>query len=185
MKKFGLLALLVLAVIGLNYIGQDDEVQNPKKQQSDVQEASYFADNLTREMFDAKGQKIQILNAQKAQHFIRPNILRLSAPVITDLSADEPWQIHADKGTLNTPQSQVEMQHNVVIHNPQADRANYTKLSTDYLLYHTTQKVAETDAPVSVTQANATTHATGIRIELATKMLYFKQGVISRYAPNP
>ncbi len=185
MKKIGLLALLVLAVIWLNFVEEDDRPKQQKSIATGVQEANYFATHITRELFAENGQKQQILIAAQARHYTNKDILRLDAPKLTQLDSDEPWQIYADKGTLYNQQGQVEMRHNVVVHNPQGDTTTYTKLSTAYLLYHKQQQIAETDAPVTVIQNNASTYAVGMRIELNTKMLYFKQGVISRYAPNP
>lgn len=185
LKKFGLFALLVMVAMVFNYQLEEDEpklIVNPEEAKK---EADYFAHNVTRQLFNAKGEKTQQLTAQQAYHYPQQKILRLENPKLISENQDNPWQISSKSGVMYEPSSKIELTQKVILSSLESNQQERGKLFTDYLLYYPNEQVGETEKPINAIYKNLDITATGMRAELKSQIIYFKHGVKSRYVPTP
>lgn len=184
-KKLGLFVLLVIAVLIFNYQRDDDGAQITPNALTTDEEADYFAKNLVRQLYDKTGKHTQQLKAKQAHHYEQKKILVLDSPNLKSESQQTPWEIQARMGILHNDSSKVELKKQVVITQLANQKTQQGQLTTEYMLYYPKEQVGETQEDIKVTYPNLTIWSTGMRAELKQQIIYFKQGVTSRYEPNP
>lgn len=184
-KKLGLFILLLIAVLIFNYQRDNNAIQTTPKALIDDEEADFFARNLIRQLYDEKGEKTQQLTAKKAHHYEQKNLLILDFPILKSESQQTPWEIQAQLGILHNNSSKVELKKQVVITQLANKKIQQGQLITEYMLYYPKEQIAETEESIKVEYPNLTISSMGMRAELKQQIIYFKQGVISRYEPIP
>lgn len=97
-----------------------------------------------------------------------------------DPSADIPWHLRADRGTMRAGDKMVRLSGNVVATTRGADSPVAT-ISTDYLDLDPGTEIASTRSKVVIEYAGSIVHATGLRAQLREDRLELLADVRGRY----
>lgn len=185
---------LTIVVLVLFYLFT---VDNPSSQLFDIEDKGqvqtapvFFVTNFESRQYGEHGTVTQTLRGTRADHF-QPG--GSAGPqdytVIQALEGEihqqdgEPWFLRADQGVANAKGQEITLSGQVRLRLQDPVRG-VTELSTEKLVYFPKQRLASTDAPVTIVTPDSKTHAVGLNADLEREILTLKKQVRSVHEPH-
>ena len=184
--------LLLGGLAALSY-WLDAQVQPPapRRDGSTRHDPDIFAEGVRVLKLDAQGRPLQLLSARRAEHF--PDDLTTEFSDITLAETREgkpPVKVTANQATLTGDRENVFFKGQVraireatpaTAHEPAAGASS---LATEYLHVMPNRETADTDQPVTITDARGIIHATGMEADNKARTIKFKSGVSGHMEPR-
>lgn len=144
----------------------------------------YIIDNFTVTTLGEKGKIRFVMSANKMWHYPDDDTTHLELPRLESMTADSPpLRISALNGELSSEGEELYLRNDVIIVRPaHADRSEMT-FSTNYLRVFPHKDIADSDQPVTVTDARTTVNAVGMELDNNTHTIKFLSRVKSEYEP--
>lgn len=135
--------------------------------------------------FNEKGYRHYRIEAEQAIHYALREEAEFTQPLVYFYTDNElSWAASARAGTADDSGDRVYLTGNVSIE--QRDEPdNPLSLVTQDITLHPRTQFAETAQPVTIRQAQFTTQAVGMLVDMTTGTVTLQAKVISRYDPNP
>jgi lipopolysaccharide export system protein LptC len=176
-----LLLLLALLTAWLERTVQLAALEGPKRSMS---EPDLVVENLSAVKSGPDGQPRQLLSASRMVHYPYDDSTHLTEPLFRRLDpAAPPLSMRAERGVVSSNGEDVNLMGNVrVVREDPGPRGALT-LDTDTLHVIPDQDLAQTDAPVRISDANTTLTAVGLELDAQNRVLVLKSQVKGRYVP--
>lgn len=181
-RKNLLIAAIVLLLVALgNWLTEEGARQVDRRlAPSEAPGQEYFLNDFTITALDEHGLPQHRLQAEELNHFVGDQPTQLQQPrMVIYEQQREAWHVRADHGTVE-PQGDtvwllggVKLEHN--------DAKEPLQLTTSRLRLHPSQGRADSDAPVTLSQAGSRIDAVGIEIEQQGQQLTLLSQVRGRY----
>lgn len=175
------LLLLFLLGAGLSlawFINRQDE---DKTSQLETFKHSFYLQNFTLTRFDNDGQLKHIMKGKQIDQDAVSGesfITQPKAEIFKNGAIN--WKITAQKGWMNKDQTLAKLEDNVVM---QQIMQPLTRVTTTELNLNLTEKSAENNVPVQITQANNKLEGSSLFARLDQNWLSLKADVRGIYAP--
>lgn len=170
----GLLLLLALLTFWLDRVVQPPA---PKKDGSHRHDPDYWVENFTATRMGADGTPRHILAAAKMTHYPDDDSTHLIRPHLTQYAKGQPpLHIEALRGRVSANGEHAYFTGNVKATREAARGRGALDMTTSYLHVIPGEEIARTDREVTI--RNATTHVTGIGMEMNNKTRIIK--ILSR-----
>lgn len=169
--RFPFLLLLVLAA--LTY-WLDQRILPPGEiaDGSQRHDPDYIVDNFVATRLSGLGQRDHVLAAARMLHFPDDDSTELTEPHYTHYDPDQPpVTITSDRGTISSDGENVYLQGNVVVTRAAEGKRPPLVMTTDYLHLIPDQRIARTDHPVVLREADSTVHAVGLQLDAEARLL--------------
>ncbi len=129
----------------------------------------YFMKDTQAKEYDAQGNLERYFSVKELQHLTEKGLSELTEPSITLVSDEgEELSTNSRSGTLYDDENRIDLAEQVVVsHN--LSLPNQSTLETEQLTLLRDQKIAKTDAPVTIRYKQQVTTATGMVINYATQ----------------
>lgn len=179
------LALLVLLAVLTFWLDRKVHPPTPKRDGSARHEIDYYVENFSATRMGPDGNLRYIFAAKRMEHYPDDDSTHLISPQFKHLGEGKPpLQITADKGLISQDGEHAYFVNNVqVVRESGSDRAPIT-LSTSYLHLIPDDDIAETNKPVTITDANVVINAVGLELNNKTRVLKLKSQVKVHYAAS-
>lgn len=135
--------------------------------------------------FNAEGFRHFRIEAEQAMHFSLREEAEFSKPLVYFYQANQlSWAASAHTGTVHDNGDRVYLTGDVTVE--QRDPTdNPLSLITQELVLHPRSQFAETEQAVTIKQANFTTQAIGMQVDMESGTVILQSKVFSRYEPKP
>lgn len=121
--------------------------------------------------YDNQGQIHMTLYSPKVNHYTQNNSSDFEKPEVLAYNQNRiPWTIRADRGTSLRDSDQVDLQGNVIIHQPPQDQNPETTITTTAMSIYPHRSYAMTDQPIVIVRPDTRVTAVGMQAD-------FKQGI--------
>lgn len=176
-----LLLLLALLTAWLERTVQLAAVEGPRQTRG---EPDLVVENLTAVKSGPDGEPHQMLSASRMVHYPADDSTHLAEPRFTRLDpAAAPLTMRAERGLVSSDGEHVHLMGKVrVVRDDPAPRGPLT-LDTETLHVIPDRDLAQTDAPVRITDANTTLTAVGLELDAQNRVLLLKSQVKGKYVP--
>jgi lipopolysaccharide export system protein LptC len=176
-----LLFMLALLTFWLERTVQLAAAELPKR---DPQQPDFVVENLSAVKSGPDGQPRDLLSARRMLHFPADDSTHLAEPRFTRLDpAGPPLTMQAERGVVSSDGEHVRLAGNVRVVRPDPGARGALTLATDTLHVIPDRDLAQTDAPVRITDAHTTLTAVGLELDARTRVLTLKSQVKGRYVP--
>jgi len=176
------LLLLVTAFFGVAFLAVDRYTRDITGQiaEQPVREADYYGETLFSRRYEDDGALADTFYAATSEHFPDGDLTVFTQPRLL-VSSKENWVLTADEGVLRGNSQALNLSGNILIR--PLDASDPMRLETSRMTYHIDQRIAETDALVTMTGENSLMTGTGMTFDAARQRLELKTGVRTTYEP--
>lgn len=135
------------------------------------QTANVIIYDLKFRQYNANGTLLHFLETPKMRHIQKNNLHILTMPHLIVTETDkEPWEIHADLGTVFNKSEKIVLDHHVLINQHKQDEEMVLK--TEHLTYFPKEKRATTSSEVVMTQGGTNIRSKGLVANLANNQIH-------------
>lgn len=169
--RFPLALLLLLAALTW---WLDQRVQGPLATQDGSQrhDPDYIVDNFAATSLGENGKPEHVLFAKRMAHFPDDDSTELTAPRYTNFQEGQPpVTVTSDRASLSSKGEDVYFTDNVVVTRAAHGKRPPVVMTTTWLHVIRDQRIAETDRPVVIREANSTVHAVGLQLDAEARVL--------------
>jgi lipopolysaccharide export system protein LptC len=171
LKRFGLLALLLLSVAGTGWF-LDRQDHSRQAVSVSATGPDSFVDSIDLAVMDDNGRLKYQLRAEYMTHFPHDDSLKLSHPDIDIMQGDGAvWQIWAEHGTASTADDHVWLLGKVDIHRSATTTGSAIHISTSDLLVIPDDELAETENAATITGHRYVINAVGLKADFRNHVL--------------
>jgi lipopolysaccharide export system protein LptC len=174
--------VLLLALLGALFTF----TQNNASDAETVSEATtldtdydYYIEDILTTRFDADGQAISQLRAERVTHYPEGDRAELQAPRFINFAASDQWQVSAETGTLapdvQRAEDRLDLRGEVELDKPLAS-GGVLAIRTTALSVYTDTEEAVTTEPVSVITGGTRLEGLGMRAMLAENYVTMTNG---------
>ena len=143
----------------------------------------YFAEGLVVYSLDASGKPQHQLQVDHLYHYPDDKSTQLTRPHFVFYQDQHPeWVIDAAQGRVIADGDEVFLSGGVIAKRTPESTDTPLKLTTEDLLIHPDKKQAQTDKNVLLQDKFNTTHATGMKVNIADNTIKFLSNVRGQYA---
>ena len=182
----GRLLLLVALVAVLAVIlrrGGDEGMDEGGQRTTPDGTGYYLRDALVREYGEDGGVRLEVA-ARAATQDLASGAIELEAVSVNYFALPgQRWRLTADGGMAHPDMDTVELEGNVVMRGEKQALPEPAVLRTDRLTLDTRERLARTDAPVTLGFGAYAITATGMQADLMAETLRLESGVNGRFAP--
>lgn len=178
---FPLALLLTLAALTF-WLNQKVQPPQGARDGSNRHDPDYVVENFSATRMGPDGIPRYILSAKKMVHYPDDDTTHLEEPRLLHTDPGKPpIRVSADEALLSSDGEQAYLMGNVkVIRDPSGERSAI-QMATSYLHVIPDRNIAETDKPVTITDANTVIDAVGLELNNETRVLKLLSRVKSRY----
>ncbi|MFA6902799.1 MAG: LPS export ABC transporter periplasmic protein LptC [Gallionellaceae bacterium] len=178
------LAPLLLLMAGTYWLNMQVDSTGPGGNKNLRHDPDYIIDNFTATTLDEKGKIRFVMSAKKLWHYPDDDTTHLEQPRIESMTADyPPLRITALNGKLSSKGDEVFLHNDVVIFRPAyADKGEMT-FKSNYLRVVPHKDIADTNQPVTMSNANTLLNAVGMELDNKTHTIKFLSRVKAVYEP--
>ncbi|OGS78651.1 MAG: LPS export ABC transporter periplasmic protein LptC [Gallionellales bacterium GWA2_55_18] len=175
----------LLGLVGVTYWLNQQVQQDIAKPVGKRHDPDAIMENFSAVKMNQQGTPRFIINAKKMLHYPDDDSTELDAPHLTSLSVERPSiHISAQRGVVSSQGDEVFLYNNVkMVREADVNREQLTLL-TEYLHAIPDRDLANTDHPVTITDAHNTTHAIGLEMDNKARTLKLLAQVRSEHAPT-
>lgn len=135
------------------------------------QTANVIIYDLKFRQYNPNGTLLHFLETPKMRHIQKNNLHILTMPhLIVTEPGKEPWEIHADLGTVFNKSEKIVLDHHVLINQHKPDEEMVLK--TEHLTYFPKEKRATTSSDVVMTQGGTNIRSKGLVANLANNQIH-------------
>ncbi|HEX9180171.1 MAG TPA: LPS export ABC transporter periplasmic protein LptC [Burkholderiales bacterium] len=176
-----LLLLLAMLTAWLERTVQLAALEGPRRS---LEEPDAVVENLTAVKSGPDGAPRQVLSASRMVHYPNDDSTHLTEPRFRRIDpAGPPITMRAERGVVSSNGEDVHLMGKVrVVREGPGPRGAMT-LDTETLHVIPDKDLAQTDAPVRVTDANTTLTAVGLELDAQNRVLLLKSQVKGNYVP--
>ena len=145
----------------------------------------YIVNNFSATTLNLNGAPRFLLSAQEMKHYPDDDTTHLIEPRMTAPYQDKPpVHISADRGEVSHNGKEVFLHDDVhVLRDPSAKDSGM-QIATSYLHVEPDEETADTDRPVTITEARGITTAVGMKLDSKARVLKLLSRVRSQYEPT-
>lgn len=176
--------LLLLAILAALTLWLDRAVQMPAASRNGAarHDPDYIAVNLSAMRMAADGGIKNTLFAEKMIHYPDDDSTFLQAPKLVSYSSGKsPITITSRQALMSTDGKTVDFQDDVRVSRAAFTDKSELVMRTSYLHVIPDDKIAETDRPVTISDANTLVNAVGLELDGETRILKLKSRVKGTY----
>ena len=176
--------LLLLAILAALTYWLDLAVQMPAGSRNGAvrHDPDYIAANLSAMSMAADGSIKNTLFATKMTHYPDDDSTYLQAPKLVSYAQGKaPITITSREALMSSDGKTVDFQDDVRVSRAAYDDKSELVMQTSHLHVIPDDKIAETDQPVTITDANTIVHAVGLELDGKTHILKLKSRVQGIY----
>ncbi len=184
--RYWLPLIPLLGVLGVTYwLNQLVRPEPAKTDNSKRHDPDAIMENFSAVKLNEQGKPRFIVAAKKMLHYPDDDTTTLELPRVDTLSADQP-AIHttARRGLISSKGDELFLHDDVVVLRSADARHEELTLRTAYLHIVPDKDFANTDQPVTITDAHNTMHATGLEMDNKARTLKLLSHVTSEHVPN-
>ena len=142
----------------------------------------YIVNNFSAVTLGTEGTPRFLLAAQQMEHYPDDDTTHLSAPRFTNPYRDKPpVRISADHGEVSHNGEEVFLHDDVLVLRDASATQGEMKITTSYLHVVPDDETADTDRPVTITDARGVTTAVGMKLDSKARVLKLLSRVRSQY----
>lgn len=176
-----LLLFLALLTAWLEHTVQLAAIDSPKR---DPGQPDLVVDKLTAVKSGPDGLPHQLLSASRMVHYPADDSTHLTEPRFRRIDpAGPPLTMQAERGLVSSNGEDVHLMGNVRVVREDTGPRGALTLDTDNLHVIPDKDLAQTDAPVRITDANTKLTAVGLELDAKNKVLLLKSQVKGNYVP--
>jgi lipopolysaccharide export system protein LptC len=143
----------------------------------------YFAEDLVVYSLDASGKPQHQLQAEHLYHYPDDKSTQLTSPHFVFYRDQNPeWEIDAAQGHIMASGDEVFLSGGVMAKQTPESTSTPLTLTTEDILIHPDKKQAQTDKDVLLQDKFSSTHATGMKVDIADNTIKFLSNVRGQYA---
>jgi lipopolysaccharide export system protein LptC len=176
--------LVLLAILAALTYWLDRAVQLPAGNRNELarHDPDYTAVNLSARSMAADGEIKSTLFATKMIHYPDDDTTFLQAPKLVSYSSGKsPITITSREALMSKDGNTVDFQDDVRVSRAAYDDKSELVMQTSFLHVIPDDKIAETDRPVTITDANTIVNAVGLELDGKTHILKLKSRVKGVY----
>ncbi|MFT6289407.1 MAG: LPS export ABC transporter protein LptC [Alcanivorax sp.] len=184
-RTFLQLLLMIALVLAASYFwepltGKSTDLQASASRQSLPKN---YLESTRTWSYDDQGQLVQIIEAQRAEHYPQRDESLLQEPrYYSHHGDDRTWSGEARSGRYQLSKQTLTLQNEVKLINDQTGGA----LTSEMMVLDLNKKTAASIMPVAITQGEHTTHADAMLAQLDLEQIQLISNVESIYVPtNP
>lgn len=146
----------------------------------DISQPLFIMQNFSSAFMDENGQKTRSINAKLVKYF-EGNETEMHSPVINLTATDgDRWFAQSDFASFDQANNAL-LTGNVIIN--KSDGHEILEIKTAKLIYNFTQKIGETNLPVTLQGDGLMITSTGIKFDLNVATIELKSAVKGQYEP--
>jgi lipopolysaccharide export system protein LptC len=176
--------MLLLAVLAALSFWLDQFVKRPEAGPNPAlrHDPDYIVHGLSAQQLAPDGTVKHTLYAAKMVHYPDDDTTHLTAPVFVSYATPKaPVKVTAKKGLLSSEGENIYFRNDVHVTRAPYDDHSELVLDTSYLHVIPDENFAETDKPVTITDANTVVHAIGLELNSETRVLKLRSEVKGTY----
>jgi lipopolysaccharide export system protein LptC len=145
-----------------------------------------FMEDVTAVIMNKYGKPRMKVLTSKLLHFPEDDTTHLSFPKITIYrQSPQPWYVRANYATAKQGIDHIDFFENVTLHHPADQHNPATMITTPTLSVHTQEEKIETQAFITLTQANTVINAKGMQVEMRSGDVKLLSEARGEYVPKP
>jgi lipopolysaccharide export system protein LptC len=185
-KKTLIYTILLLAVIASGtYLTFNAAKKVTSIHINAAENPDFFMTNAVYVDLDANGEIHNQINTSKITHFTTDNTYYFDAPHLQMYSSNEqPWDISAIKGKSEHGKEKIYLWENVNLHQLAGKNNAEILVNTTKLTIYTDRKFAETDQPLTISQAGTTVTSIGAQADFLHGTIKLLSRVKGQYQPE-
>lgn len=141
-----------------------------------------FMNEFEMTAMNEKGEPAYIFNGKHLKKYSDSDDTTVTQPIVFLLNTDKQWKISAELATVNDEKDTVLLTDNVLMQ--QQDIEPSITIRTQRLLIHTKSQIAQTKAPVDITQGNSRVTSIGMIYNNKNSELELSSNVSGYYSAN-
>lgn len=184
-KRFLLLFLVIAVGLGLLWIEDYTQQTMAENSENAALLPDYYGEGLSSRSFDQDGEFSRQFKARRSVHYPAQQLTEFNDPRLHTIDKQDGslWQVTALRGIMHESEDKLVLQENVVITPLDPDQDNAITMQTNRLDVYNKLNIAETDLAVTVTAANGSINAIGMKINFSQQKVEFQSEVNARYVP--
>ncbi len=184
LRAWSALLPLLLLLAGTYWLSEQVLPLPPVPNYKARHDPDYIVTNFSAVTLGVQGAPRFQLAAQQMQHFPDDDTTHLDEPRLTAPYADKP-EIHmsAKRGEVSHNGDEVFLRDDVVVVRDASDKQGEMKITTSYLHVVPDAETADTNRPVTLTEARGTVNAGGMTLDSKAQVVKRMGGVRSEYVP--
>jgi lipopolysaccharide export system protein LptC len=144
----------------------------------------YIMDNFTATTLDEQGKIRFVMSAKKMVHYPDDDTTYLEAPQLASMTAEHPpMHMTALNGEISHKGDEIFLRNDVTIVRPAFAKQSELTFKTNYLHVLPNKSMADSNQPVTVTDARTNLNATGMELDYKTHIVKFLSQVKTVYEP--
>lgn len=148
------------------------------------EEPDYYGEGLTHRHFSAEGVLVQELSAQQSKHYPIAAMTEFTFPhLVVTSNTGQRWQINAKQGNTEDAENLVTLSKQVKVRPIDVQPEQELLVETEIMHYQTNTKIAQTDAPVSITSPSSRINSVGMSLNIPTQIMELNNQVNTHYVP--
>ena len=186
MNTFISTLLIVMLSILSFWILQNLERTERVARGPETHEPDYFLDNMVRTTTGEAGELVNVLRAERVEHFPDDDSTELASPHLEIYNGDAmPWHVIADSGWVSSGNDVVLLHGEVEIWRTDKTGRRVYEVLTSELRVLPKEQYAETDSPTIIVGPETVTKSIGMRANFSHSRLELVNRVRSRYEGRP
>ncbi len=178
-RLISLLVFIAVAIAVLWSTTSNYSEDDPLQQKQNATFVEVFMKDFEMTVMNEYGQPAYRLHGAHFERYNDSDENRIEQPVFHLLGADRQWLITADFALLNNNTNTVQLKNNVLMQQKNIEPA--TTIRTQSMLIHTKTQIAETLAPVDITQGKSQLTSNGMIYNNKTSELKLLSNVSGFY----
>lgn len=175
---------LLLLMAGTYWLNMQVESPDSGANKNLRHDPDYVVDNFTATTLDEKGKIRFVMSAKKMWHYPDDDTTHLEAPRLESMTAEyPPLRITALNGELSSKGDEIYLRNEVLIVRPAYAGKSEMTFNSNYLRVVPHKDIADTDQPVTMTNANSILNAVGMELDNKTHTIKFLSRVKTEYEP--
>lgn len=184
LRAWSALLPLVVLLAGTYWLSQQVLPLPPTPDYKARHDPDYIVNNFSAVTLGVQGAPRFLMAAQKMEHYPDDDTTYLVEPRLTSPSVGKPAiRISASHGEVSHNGDEVFLHDDVQVVREASGKLGEMKITTSYLHVIPDGETADTDRPVTVTEARGTTTAVGMNIDSKARVVKLLAHVRSQYEP--
>jgi lipopolysaccharide export system protein LptC len=143
-------------------------------------------ENVIATIINKEGDPSLQIKSPKMIHYPENDTTHIETPHITIFrQSPEPWIVNSDFAKASKGIQQIDFWSNVVIHHEHDIKAPITTMTTTSLTVFPSEKIAQTEDAIVLTQPDTTIHAIGMYANLNEGYVKLLSAARGEYVPKP